>query len=34
VHYTEISTAGHSDLIDPRSKAWPEVENTIRRLLV
>jgi len=33
VHYTEISTAGHYDLIDPHSKAWPTVENTIRRLL-
>jgi acetyl esterase/lipase len=28
VHYLEISTAGHFDLIDPRSKAWPRVENT------
>jgi hypothetical protein len=27
-HYLEISTAGHFDLIDPRSKAWPKVENT------
>jgi acetyl esterase/lipase len=33
VHYTEISTAGHFDLIDPRSKAWPTVENITRRLL-
>jgi acetyl esterase/lipase len=33
VHYTEISTAGHFDLIDPRSSAWPTVENTVRRLL-
>jgi dipeptidyl aminopeptidase/acylaminoacyl peptidase len=33
VHYTEISTAGHFDLIDPHSKAWPTVENTVRRLL-
>lgn len=33
VHYTEISTAGHLDLIDPRSSAWPTVENTVRRLL-
>jgi acetyl esterase/lipase len=33
VHYTEISTAGHFDLIDPRSNAWPQVENTIRHLL-
>ena len=28
-HYLEISTAGHFDLIDPRSKAWPKIENTI-----
>ncbi len=34
VHYTEISTAGHFDLIDPHSKAWPTVENTIRHMLV
>jgi acetyl esterase/lipase len=34
VHYTEISTADHYDLIDPRSTAWPTVENTIRRQLV
>ena len=27
--YLEISTAGHFDLIDPRSKAWPKVENTV-----
>ena len=33
VHYTEVSTAAHFDLIDPRSKAWPTVENTVRRLL-
>lgn len=29
VHYLEISTAGHFDLIDPRSKAWPRVEDTV-----
>jgi acetyl esterase/lipase len=29
VHYLEISTAGHFDLIDPRSNAWPRVENTV-----
>jgi len=29
VHYLEISTAGHFDLIDPRSRAWPRVENTV-----
>jgi acetyl esterase/lipase len=33
VHYLEISTAGHFDLIDPDSHAWPEVENTVLRLL-
>lgn len=29
VHYLEISTAGHYDLIDPHSRAWPKVENTV-----
>ena len=33
VHYLEVSTAGHFDLIDPRSVAWPKVENTILRVL-
>jgi len=33
VHYLEVSTAGHFDLIDPRSVAWPKVENTILHLL-
>jgi acetyl esterase/lipase len=33
VHYTEISTAGHFDLIDPHSNAWPKVEDTVRHLL-
>ena len=33
VHYLEISTAGHFDLIDPHSNAWPRVEDTVRRLL-
>jgi acetyl esterase/lipase len=28
-HYLEISTAGHFDLIDPRCKTWPKVENTV-----
>ena len=32
VHYLEISTAAHFDLIDPRSNAWSKVENTIRQL--
>ena len=29
VHYLEISTAGHFALIDPRSRAWVKVENTV-----
>ena len=33
VHYLEISTAGHFDLIDPRSQAWPKVENTVLHML-
>jgi acetyl esterase/lipase len=33
VHYLEISTAGHYDLIDPRSQAWPKVEDTVQHLL-
>ena len=33
VHYLEISTAGHSDLIDPRSTAWPKVESTVLHLV-
>jgi acetyl esterase/lipase len=33
VHYLEISTAGHSDLIDPRSNAWPKGEGTVLHLL-
>ena len=33
VHYLEISTASHSDLIDPRSNAWPKVEGTILHLV-
>jgi acetyl esterase/lipase len=33
VHYLEISTAGHFDLIDPRSTAWPKVEGVIQHLL-
>jgi len=32
VHYLEISTAGHFELIDPRSTAWPKVEDTVRHL--
>jgi len=33
VHYTEISMAGHFDLIDPHSRAWPTVESTVLHLL-
>ena len=33
VHYLEISTAGHFDLVDPRSSAWPKVEGTVMHLL-
>jgi acetyl esterase/lipase len=33
VHYLEIATAGHFDLIDPHSTAWPKVEGTVLHLL-
>ena len=33
VHYLEISAAGHFELIDPRSIAWPKVEATALHLL-
>ena len=33
VHYLEISTAGHYELIDPHSNAWPKVESTALHLL-
>ena len=33
VHYLEIGSANHFDLIDPRSSAWPRVEATILHLL-
>jgi acetyl esterase/lipase len=33
VHYLEISTAGHFDLIDPRSSAWPKVEGAVLHML-
>ena len=33
VHYLEISTAGHYELIDPHSNAWPKVESTVLHLL-
>jgi acetyl esterase/lipase len=33
VKYLEIPTAGHFDLIDPHSTAWPRVEDTVLHLL-
>jgi acetyl esterase/lipase len=33
VHYLEISTASHFDVIDPHSTAWPKVEATVLHLL-
>lgn len=33
VHYLEILTAGHFELIDPHSTAWPKVENTVLHLV-
>jgi acetyl esterase/lipase len=33
VHYLEIATAGHFDLIDPRSRAWPKVESTVLHMM-
>jgi acetyl esterase/lipase len=33
VHYLEISTAGHYELIDPHSAAWPKVESTVLHLM-
>jgi acetyl esterase/lipase len=33
VHYLEISAAGHFDLIDPHSQAWPKVQDTVLHLL-
>ena len=32
VHLLEISGAGHYDLIDPRSKAWEQVQKTVHEL--
>jgi acetyl esterase/lipase len=32
-HLLEIATATHFDLIDPRSVAWPKVEQTILHLI-
>jgi acetyl esterase/lipase len=34
VHYLEIATASHEDLIDPLSGAWPKVESTVLHLLL
>jgi acetyl esterase/lipase len=34
VHYLEIATASHEDLIDPLSSAWPKVESTVFHLLL
>jgi acetyl esterase/lipase len=33
VHLLEVATAGHFELIDPRSTAWPKVEQTALHLL-
>ena len=33
VHLLEIATAGHFDLIDPHSTAWPKIEGIVLRLL-
>jgi acetyl esterase/lipase len=33
VHLEEIARADHFDLIDPRSKAWPRVEQIVHTLL-
>ncbi len=33
VHDLEIATAGHFDLIDPHSRAWPKVEETVQHLM-
>jgi acetyl esterase/lipase len=32
VHLLEIAEAGHFDLIDPRSRAWKQVEKTVLQL--
>jgi acetyl esterase/lipase len=34
VHYLEIASAGHFDLIDPHSSAWPKVEDAVRELFM
>ena len=33
VHYLEIASASHLDLIDPHSAAWPKIESTVMHLL-
>jgi len=32
-HYLEIAAAGHFDLIDPHSSAWPKIEGIVLHLL-
>lgn len=32
VHLFEIPSAGHFDVIDPRTQAWKQVENTVVKL--
>jgi acetyl esterase/lipase len=32
-HYLEIATVGHFEMIDPHSRAWPKVEETIQHLM-
>lgn len=32
VHLVELAKAGHFELIDPRSTAWPQIEQTVLRL--
>ena len=34
VKLTELASAGHFDLIDPRSAAWKAVERTVKELLI
>jgi hypothetical protein len=33
VHLVEVAQAGHYELIDPHSVAWPKVEQTALHLL-
>ena len=32
-HLLEIDGADHFDLIDPRSRAWPQVQKTVQQLV-